>query len=78
MPGGFNMDKEINTKLDYFLIGEKVTNYQMPIIVESIKDYNGIAVMYTRNIKGRQLAFEVNSLVTAFENYNNNRKKNND
>ena len=66
------MDKNINDKLDYFLIGEKVTNYQIPLIVEKITKFNGILTMYTRNIKGKQLAFEEDSLITAINNYNRN------
>lgn len=62
-------ENNINKYLDYLIIGEKVTSYNMPLIVEEIKNYDEKIVMYTKNVQGYCLSFDKDSFLNCIKNY---------
>jgi len=71
---------ELNNKLDFLIIGHNATSYKLPLIVECIKEYEGKICVQTKNIKGKYIVFEKDTLLDALEKYkgeNNNNNGNN-
>lgn len=70
---------EINQKLDFLIIGHNATSYKLPLIVEYIKEYDNKICVETKNIKGKYIVFDKDTLISAFKNYleenNNNNGK---
>ena len=57
------------------IIGHNATSYKLPLVVEYIKEYEGKLCIETRNIKGKYIVFDKDTLIDAFKIYlkeNNN------
>jgi len=60
---------DITKYIEYLMIGEKVTNYKTPIIIERINEYNDIITIYTKNIKSHCLAFDKDNFYETIKTF---------
>lgn len=65
-----------NEKIDFLIIGEKATSYRLPLIVNSVKEYEGKICIETKNIRDMYIVFDkttfLKSLGEYLEQYNIN------
>ena len=66
---------EVNQKLDFLIIGHNATSYKMPLIVEYIKEYENKICIETKNIKGKYIVFDKETLLNAVEKYQQQQKQ---
>ena len=64
--------------LENITIGYNATSYKLPLIVEEVKEYENKICVQTRNIKGRYIVFDKDTLIDAFKKYIGDNHNNNE
>ena len=71
------MINRISLWIENIVIGYNATSYKLPLLVEEIKEYEGKICIQTRNIKGKYIVFDKDTLMDAFKKYQHENNKNN-
>jgi hypothetical protein len=59
----------INNKIDFVIIGHNATSYKLPLIVDSIKEYQGKICIDCKNIKGKYIVFDKDTFFDAVDTF---------
>lgn len=56
-----DIEREINDKAEFLMIGEKSTSYKCPLVIEDITEWEGKILIDTKQIRNRYLVFDKNN-----------------
>ena len=67
--------KRATDTLDYLIIGHNATSYKLPLIVDSIKEYENKICIDCKNIKGKYIVFDKDTFFEAVDAFRNSQNQ---